>query len=261
MPLAPKRARMRRFGFTAVFSLVLVMLAVASVPASAGEAVLYQGESGFNKSFPLKGGVYSLYVHASFSRTYRTHSPDSCVFSSNLQRVSPTRDSVQLGGAAPITATGPYSLGPVPVTLPAGTYVYYVASQVDCLWHFSLEPAGRQTTGIGTLQTFTVADGGALHPAAAFSIGEKIQFSVPFGVGTDASTAPTGELQLIHGGQVVERHPLQAVMDEATKSPVLAITLQFEPSDAKYAGKNTAKVVVKIGAKQFTSSKEFTLTP
>ena len=251
---------MRRFGFRAVFSLVLVILALARVPASAGEAVLYQGEGGFNKSFPLKGGLYSLYVHASFSRTYRTHSPDSCIFSGNLQRISPTRDSVQLGGAAPITATGAYSLGPMPVTLPTGTYAFYVASQVDCLWQLSLEPAGRQTTGIGTLQTFTVADG-ALHPAAAFSLGDKVEFAVPYGVGTDASTAPTGELQIIHGGQVVQRAPLQSVMDEATKSPVLAITLQWEASDAKYAGKNVAKVVVKIGPKQFTSSKEFTLTP
>jgi hypothetical protein len=56
--------------------------------------------------------------------------------------VSPTKDSIQLGGSVPVSNPIPYELGPAPLNLPAGRYRLYVASTTDCLWRFSLESTG-----------------------------------------------------------------------------------------------------------------------
>jgi hypothetical protein len=41
---------------------------------------------------------------------------------------------------------------------------------------------------------------------------------------------------------------------------VLFADVQWEQSDAKYLGKNTAKFIVQIGSAAFTSTGDFTLT-
>ena len=45
-----------------------------------------------------------------------------------------------------------------------------------------------------------------------------------------------------------------------SKANMLYVGVQWEPSDAKYLDKNTAKFIVKIGSPEFTSTGEFTLT-
>lgn len=113
-------------------------LCTVSAAHPAPESVLYQGEHGGVHSFQLRGGAYSLYVYASFPDLA---SQDSCIFVGTLQRLSPTTDSVELGGPVPITVTSPFKLGPAPLTLPAGLYQLDVTSQTNCHWHFSLEAA------------------------------------------------------------------------------------------------------------------------
>jgi hypothetical protein len=105
----------------------------------AAEAVSFQGESGTSKSFDLAGGQYSLYINAHFVPNARTRSANGCVFDGNLQRVSPTQDSMHFGPSVPVTSPGSYNIGPAPMNLPAGKYQLYIASNTDCHWTFSLE--------------------------------------------------------------------------------------------------------------------------
>jgi hypothetical protein len=48
--------------------------------------------------------------------------------------------------------------------------------------------------------------------------------------------------------------------DDVSKADVLFSDIQWEQSDTKYLGKNTAKFLVKIGSAEFTSVGEFELT-
>ncbi len=55
--------------------------------------------------------------------------------------------------------------------------------------------------------------------------------------------------------------PLQVGHDKESLANVFYLDVQFEPSDQKYFGSNTARFLVKIGEAAFASTGTFTLTP
>jgi hypothetical protein len=66
---------------------------------------------------------------------------------------------------------------------------------------------------------------------------------------------------LIMAGRLPRHFHSSLGMIDVSRATTLYVNLQWDQSDTKYLGKNTAKFVVKIGATQFTSTGEFTLTP
>ena len=70
----------------------------------------------------------------------------------------------------------------------------------------------------------------------------------------------SGVVQIINGGKIVQTFPLNVSTDNVSRATVFYVDVQWEQSDTKYLGKNTAKFVVQINGTEFTSTGEFTLT-
>jgi hypothetical protein len=240
---------------------VLIAVAIASsapLPASAVEEHTYHGQGGFTGAFTVAGGQYSIYVDAHFLPNSRTHSPDSCIFVGDLKRVSPTQDSLRLGTEVPVRNPIHYKLGPAPLALPTGRYQLFVASMSDCEWTFSLEGSVAKAAGLEQINLYSVGD--TVAKVEGTSIGGTLEFNAQYGLG-NAQTPPTGTMQLLHGGQVMETHPLTIGRDPETHAPSLFVSLRFEASDAKLVGQNVARFIVKIGNSTYTQSRPFTLSP
>ncbi|WP_456953565.1 hypothetical protein [Lysobacter sp. HA35] len=235
-------------------SMLVAALAMA-LRAHAGESVFFHGDRGGNHPFTLHGGSYSIYVHAAYSPLAGR---SSCIFVGNLQRVSPTHDSTQLGGPAPITSTGPFSLGPAPLKLPAGTYALYIASQTNCQWHFSLESAAAPLAAgsIGAMGIAVERDGDEVA-ATSVRVGEHMEFYVPYGGGTK----PTGEVSVLHGGKVVQRFLVTTGTDARLGGAIAFAAVEWERSDLAYAGANVARMTLTVGGKTTTREMTFNLAP
>ena len=68
-------------------------------------------------------------------------------------------------------------------------------------------------------------------------------------------------VQIINGGNIVATYPLNTALDKVSLANALYVNVQWSPGDARYVGKNTAKFVIKLGAKEYSSAGDFTLTP
>lgn len=240
--------------------IAVALFAVLAVPGYARESYFYQGDSGFSTTFNLIGGKYTIYVYAHFVRNYKTHSPNSCIFSGNLQRVWPTHDTAELGGPVPLRDPIPFKLGPSPVTLAAGRYAFYVASMSDCKWEFVLESAAENTSGVSEPQMFTSGSTGPRVSANA-SVHDTVQFTAQYRTSGDAAIPVSGELQVLHNGKTVRTIPVKLGIDKAMQASIVYAPVQWTPADAQYAGKNTAKMILKINGKEYITSTDFTLTP
>lgn len=248
---------MKKLWVWVIAATIFVSLAV---PGYARESYFYHGDSGFNTTFNLIGGKYKIYVYAHFVRNYKTHSPDSCVFMGNLQRVWPTHDSAELGGPVPLRNPIPFKLGPSPVTLVAGRYALHVTSMSDCEWQFVLESARENTTGVSEPQMLKSEDAGPRVITNA-SFNDAVQFVAQYRTSGDAAVPVSGELQLFHNGKVVRTVPVKFGIDKNMQSSIAYAPVQWTPADAQYAGKDTATMVLKIDGKEYTASTDFTLTP
>jgi hypothetical protein len=243
---------------TAMF--VFLMLSVSAMPAYAGESVYYAGTSNFSGEFYLIGGQYSLYLYAKRPILgYVTPESKSCIFGGNLQRVWPTHDVVSLGAGITISTIVPHKIGPVPITMPTGLYRLFIAPLTDCDWHFNLESTNQNTAGIAPVQMYKIVKKSASLSTTA-SVADEVEFYAQYRTEHDAQAPASGEVQIVNGGKVVQKFPLQVGFDVVTKATVFYIYVQWEQSDTKYLGKNTARFVVKIGSQEFISTGEFTLT-
>ena len=91
---------------------------------------------------------------------------------------------------------------------------------------------------------------------------DLVQFYAQYRTEHDVPAPVSGVVQFINnGGKIAQTFPLIVGHDDVSRSTTPYVNLQWDQSDTKYLGKNTAKFVVKIGATQFTSTGEFTLTP
>lgn len=236
------------------------MLSICTTAACAGESYFYAGTSSFTAEFYVIGGQYSLYLYARRPVTgYITPESKSCIFGGNLQRVWPTHDAVSLGSGITISTIVPHKIGPAPLTMPAGLYRIYIAPLTDCDWHFSLESTNQNTAGIAPVQMYKINKGSANLSAAA-SVTDHVEFFAQYRTEHDVQAPASGEVQIMNGGKVVQRFPLEVGVNKVTRATVFYADVQWEQSDTKYLGKNTARFVVKIGSQEYTSTGEFTLT-
>jgi hypothetical protein len=248
-----------QFGCIALFVVALLVM-FAPTPVSAGESYMYQGFRGFGASFYLIGGQYSLYINAHVPAQSTYSGPRrSCRFAGTWQRVWPTHDSMTFGGPVPIT-TIHFKLGPTPLTAPAGLYSLHVTTLSDCAWTFSIISSGLNPPGIAPVQMLTKTKTAGLEFSSTASLNDEVQFYAQFRTDHDMKVPVSGTLQIINNDKLVQAFPLQTSKDKVTLADVLFQNVRWEPSDAKYLGKNTVKFIVKIGAEEVTSTGEFTLT-
>jgi hypothetical protein len=242
-----------RFKFS--IAVVAMLMALAATPAHAGEGYFYQGFTGFSASFYLVGGQYTIYVNAKLPTSAFNTNAQPCVFGGVFERISPNPDSMTLGSAATITTAVQYAMKPT-ITLLAGLYHVKITALTTCSWNFDIISTGQSTTGISQLQMLKKTPSG-LAMATTASLTDTVQFYVSY---RSRSSQPkvSGTLQIINGGQVVQSFPVRDAY--LGRCNVFIVELSWEPSDAKYLGKNLAKMTVKIGEEEFTTTAEFTLS-
>ncbi|MGA7411670.1 MAG: hypothetical protein WBW33_14415, partial [Bryobacteraceae bacterium] len=111
------------------------------------------------------------------------------------------------------------------------------------------------STGISQVQMLKKTPSG-MATAATASLTDTVQFYASYR-STSSNPKVSGTLQIINGGQVVQSFPgREAILGRCN---VFLVELHWEPSDAKYTGRNIARLIVKIDEHEFISSGEFTL--
>jgi hypothetical protein len=245
-----QHARVRFF-----VAVVALLMALAPRTAHAGEGYFYQGFTAFSASFYLVGGQYTIYVNARLPTSAFNTNAQLCVFGGVFERISPNPDSMTLGPAAAITTAVQYTIKPT-VTLPAGHYQLKITTLTTCSWNFDIISTGQNTTGISQLQMLKKTPSGLATTTTA-SISDAVEFYVSYR-SRNSQPRVSGALQIINGGQVVQSFPVRDAY--LGRCNVFIVELSWEPNDARYLGKNLAKMVVKIGEEEFTSTEEFTLT-
>jgi hypothetical protein len=257
--------------------LIAGMFAVLTItPTYAAESHFYAATHGLGASFYLIGGQYDIYVYAKLP-VVGAYAPASrgCLFGGNFQRVWPTHDVMSLGSGITISTIVPYKIGPRPITLPAGLYAIYIPPLTTCDWKFVLNSTREDPAGITPVTMFKAAPaskeiarvgvlGDSIHfnatdPATSASLNEPVRFYAQFRTDHDRREMVSGTMQIIHDGKIVSTMPLKFVTDEQSATVFIA-DVMWEPSDAKYLGKNTAKFIVTIGSAEFRSDGDFTLT-
>jgi hypothetical protein len=246
---------------SASVSFCVATLSIFGSTARAKEAYAYSGQQGFSTSFFLIGGQYTIYVHAKRPiRAYSSPSSRSCIFGGNFQRVWPTEDSMSIGAGITISTIVPHKIGPAPLALPAGLYKIYIAISTDCDWSFNLESTDQNVAGVAPVRMLK-AGKAAMEYSETASVRDQVQFYAQYRTERDIKVPVSGVLQIINGGKVVATYPLNDGLDRVSLANALYINLQWEQSDVKYLGKNTAKLVINLGSAQFTSTGDFILTP
>jgi hypothetical protein len=245
-----------------VAAIFLPLMLSAIVPrANAGESYFYQGTSGYAAEFHLIGGQYTLYLYAKRPvKGYNAPETRSCLFSGNLQRLSPTQDAMSLGSGITISTIVPHKIGPAPLTMPAGRYRIFIASLTDCDWHFNLESTDQNVAGVSPVRMLRAGKAGREFSETA-SRKDQVQFYAQYRTEHDAQALVSGVVQLIDQEKAVQTFPLKVGVDDVTRATTLYVDIQWDQGDTRYLGKNTAKFIVKIGSAEFTTTGEFTLTP
>lgn len=251
----------RKAGFTSTLLFVFSTLSIFATFADAGEIYDFQGTSGFSADFYVIGGQYTLYLYVKRPiKGYNAPETRSCIFGGNLQRLLPTQDVISLGSGITISTLVPHKIGPAPVNLPAGLYKVFIATLTDCDWHLILESTSQNAAGIAPVRMFKISQGGR-RIAESASITDQVEFLAQYRTEHGAQMPVSGVVQMVHGGTVVQIFPLQTGIDRPTKAAIFYVNVQFDQSDKKYLGHNTARFLVKIGQQEFASTVEFTLTP
>jgi hypothetical protein len=257
--------------------LIAGMLALLmAVPTYAGESHFYAATHGLRAQFYLIGGQYDIYVNAKRPIT-GAYAPESrsCIFGGNFQRIWPTHDALSLGSGITISTIVPYKMGPSRLTLPAGLYAIYIPTLTTCDWKFVLNSTSEDPAGIAPVTMFKAAPASKeiarvgllgdpvrynlLDPAVSAALNEPVRFYAQFRTDHDKTETVSGTMQLIHDGKAVSTMPLKFSNDEQSAT-VFTADVMWQPSNAKYLGKNVVKFTVTIGSSELTSVGEFTLT-
>lgn len=242
-----------------VFAIVIVQMLATLLPlaAHASEGYFFQGFSAFSASFYLIGGQYELYVNARLPTSPFNTNARPCTFSSVFERVSPSPEATTLGPGAAITTGVQYQIKPT-MTLAAGLYQVKVATLTTCNWNFDIISTTPNKAGLAPPQMRRKTPYG-MEMADTVSLTDTVEFFAPFRSINSQQTSVSGTLEIIHDGQVVESLPVRGD-GVVGRCNVFYVDLYWEPRDAKYLGKNIAKMSVKIGQEEFATSAEFTLT-
>lgn len=241
---------------TLVVAMLVMLTALLPASANASEGYFYQGFSAFTDSFYLIGGRYQLYVNARLPTSPFNTNARPCTFSSVFERISPSPDATTLGPGGAITSGAQYKINPT-LTLPAGLYRIRIATLTTCSWNFDIISTTGNKTGLAPPQLRKNTQHG-WEVVNTISLTDSVEFYAPYRYGQQ--TKVSGNLEILNGGRVVGSFPLRGD-GVVGRCNVFFVDLNWEPSDAKFLGKNVARMSVKIGQEEFTTTAEFTLTP
>jgi len=235
-----------------------VTVAVCMTPARADEGHSYSGDGGYVADFYLIGGQYQLYEYAKLGpAAIRLH--HSCIFGGHFSRLLPDQETMRMGPVTIATTLVPYRINLNSVAMPAGLYRLYIASSTDCPWSFDVISTQENPSGVASVQMVKM-NGTDRHLTATASLADTVEFSADFRTDHNAVEQVSGNMQILHEGEIVRDVPLQSGTAVPLRGNFFYGNVQWGPSDAKYVGTNTVKFAVKIGPKEFTSTAEFTLT-
>ncbi len=247
-----------RTRLTLVVAMLVMLTALLPPSANASEGYFYKGFSAFTDSFYLIGGRYEIYVNARLPTSpFNTNAPP-CTFSSVFERVSPNPEATTLGPGGAITSGAQYSINPT-LILPAGLYRIRIATLTTCSWNFNIMSVAPNSAGLAPPQMRRKTRNGWEVTNAA-SLSDTVEFYAPFRSTNGEQTNVSGTLQIINGGRVVQSFPVRGD-GVVGRCNVFFVDVSWEPSDSKFLGKNVARMSVKIGQEEFTTTAEFTLTP
>jgi hypothetical protein len=235
---------------------ILASSLLVLIPAYGDEGHVYDGSSAFATSFFLIGGKYHLYAFARF-RAHPLHK--SCVFGAHFSRLLPTQDTLHMSPGV-LSTIVPYKLDIPSAALPAGLYRFYVASATDCPWSFSVVSTADNVAGMSSVQLVRL-DGRDSGMTDTARLNDRVRFSADIRTDHNAVVNVSGTMQILHDGQIVRTAPLQTGNALPARGDMLWADVQWNPADAKYAGRNIVRFAAKIGSEEFASMGEFTLAP
>jgi hypothetical protein len=264
-----------------ILFVALANLAVLGAFAGSARADYYsfEGDGGFQKSFPLIGGEYDLYVVAKYPfRGYNSPGSRYCYFGGMLERTSPTYDSRSLGTNISLSSDDvtPWKIDHV-VTLPAGQYKLYITRGTDCKWSFLLTLNKAQTASQSGVNengsTASTRPPSHIMPVemqrqilglyfdhfhidyASVPVSEPVRFESMI-LAARGTSLFFGTYKIKHGESVVKQGDLMGGPNDNNTADIYYIDVQWDRSSTKYLGKNTIEFVTAQG----TNYGEFTLT-
>lgn len=249
----------------------------------------FNGGGGFTRSISLVGGDYEVYLVAKIPAGIRY-----CFFSGMLQQTSPANQKISLGSGMEVTDNVfPWKIDRV-MFVPAGQYTFWVASQTDCWWTFTMvlkpgQDSGRaanagqpeqhiirgadakefaeglglaikkatdgiETCCVGEVVMVRIVPRGQ-YPSSAISLKDHVRFYSSY---VNLSPGePSGIWMLKHDGEIVCAGVLQTGLSPDKKRTILYADVHWDQSDSKYLGKFTVEFDTTRGN---TAAAEFTLT-
>lgn len=266
---------------------IAALWAVAA-PAYA-DSYFLNGEGGFNRSISLVGGDYEVFLVAKIPAG-RNH----CFFGAMLQQALPASQKISLGSGVEVTDNVfPWKIDRV-MSLPAGQYTFWVASESDCLWTFTIVRQSGQNSGgaanavqpeqrrtreedaklwaevsgslmkkitnglvtccIHEVVILRVVASGQ-YPSSEVSLKDHVRFYSSY---ANLSTLkPLGYWILKRDGEIVNAGGLQTGFSPDKKQMIFYADMQWDHDDSRYLGKLTVEFVTTRGN---SAAAVFTLT-
>jgi len=192
---------------------------------------------------------------------YLDTSSASCLFSGLLEERSGTYQTVSIGRLVELSADMmPFHYAPT-LTLPAGTYIFHIASASDCKWTADIVTASgsQDPPGIAPLEIYK-KDGAEFIRTSTLPLSNDGVFQVQYrGAGVDKQSI-SAKLQLIRNGSTIATYSA-IVGKDPNGADVVYQDIRWDSNDKRYLGPLTAKLIVKIGSTTLTSVGTFKLVP
>lgn len=249
--------------FLRIVLFAVVASAVASFAtmsrASAEEGYFYAGDAGGTVGpFYLLGGRYFLDVWARYPHTDTASA--SCLFTGLLEERGGTYQTVSIGNLVELSADMmPYHYATT-LTLPAGNYVVHVASLSDCEWSADIVTASdsQDPPGLAPLEIYE-KNGTTFTRTSTLRTARDAVFQAEYRAAGVDSGSISATLQVIRNGTTIGKFAA-IVGKDPNGADIVYQDLHWDSSDKNYSGSLTAKLIVKIGSKTFTSTGTFQLT-
>jgi hypothetical protein len=228
--------------------------------ASAEEGYFYAGDAGGTVGpFYLLGGRYFLDVWARYP--YNDTASASCFFTGLLEERSGTYQTVSIGNLVELSADMMPFHYTTTLTLPAGTYVVHVASMTDCRWSADIVTASdsQDPPGLAPLEIYE-KNGSTFTRTATLPISSDADFQAEYRVPGVDKASISAKLQIIRDGKTIGTFAA-IVGKDPNGADIVYQDLHWDPTDKRYSGLLTAKLIVKVESQTLTSAGTFTLTP
>ena len=247
-----------RIAFVAAIACAVTSL-VAMAAANAEEGYFYAGDAGGTVGpFYLLGGRYFLDVWARYP--YNDTSSASCLFTGLLEERSGTYQTVSIGNLVELSADMMPFHYTTTLILPAGSYVFHVASATDCRWTADIVTASdsQDPPGLAPLEIYE-KNGGTFTRTSTLHFSNDAVFQTEYRAPGVDKASISATLQVIRDGVAIGKFAA-IVGKDPNGADIVYQDLHWDPNDKNYSGTLTAKLIVKIGSKTFTSTGTFQLS-